>query len=248
MIKNLISISVVLIIILIINIQKKIDDISTDYGEVEFYYIPEISTLKMFSLGYSSFLADVYWIKGVLYFGKKATKTDEYPILIKTLDSKQKELTEAEKEKFKKLRKKYQYFYDFINIVTELDPYFKLPYIFGGLFLSMKAGNPYKAIEILEKGQKIYPNEWRIYYFKGFNYLFYLNDKRGALINFVKAANIPGCTEYAVKMAKALVRDYSKKELLKGFLEDYKKRDKKFEEEINRILEQIEKSKDEVSS
>ncbi|MFC1726329.1 hypothetical protein ACFL4T_11935 [candidate division KSB1 bacterium] len=221
-------------------IQKRIDQNSTDYGKTEFYYVPNGSTLKTFSLGYSAFLADIFWIKGVLYFGRKVQRVDDFPFLIKSLLDEVTVLSDEEQKKLEKQKERYKYLDNFIEIVTDLDPYFKLPYIFGGMFLSMKQGEPDKAIEVLSKGLKVYPDEWRFYYIKGFNYFFYKADKRNALINFVKAAGIPGSTKYAEKMANMLVEDFSKKKLLKEFLEDYKTQDKRFEKEINKILEQLE--------
>ena len=238
--KNLLYIFVFLILVFgVFNVQKQIDHLSGDYGKTEFYYVPNGSTLKTFSLGYSSFLADIFWIKGILYFGRKVQRVDDYPFLIKSLKDEKMVLSEEEKIKLEKQTERYKYLDKFIDIVTNLDPYFKLPYIFGGMLISMKQGDPDKAISVLSKGLEIFPNEWRFYYLKGFNYFFYKADKRNALINFVKAARIPGSTKYAEKMARMLVEDFSKKRMLKEFLEDFKTQDKRFEKEINKILEQL---------
>ena len=198
----------VIMIFTVFSLQKKIDSLSADSLDIEFYYLPHGKTLKSFSLGYAPLIADIFWIKGILYFGKHISDEDDFPFLLKTLESKPAGLSTADREDIRKQKERYKYLYDFVNIVTDMDPYFRYPYIFGGMFLSMKYGEADKAIEILNKGLQIYPNDWVLYYYRGFNYLFYKADRNNALVDFVKAASLPGNTIYTRKMAEALVKDF----------------------------------------
>ena len=138
----------VIMIFTVFSLQKGIDSLSADSLDIEFYYLPHGKTLKSFSLGYAPLIADIFWIKGILYFGKHISDEDDFPFLLKTLESKPAGLSTADREDIRKQKERYKYLYDFVNIVTDMDPYFRYPYIFGGMFLSMKYGEADKAIEI----------------------------------------------------------------------------------------------------
>src|SRR5437588_11692720 len=109
----------------------------------EVLYIPSARVLKRASLGYSGLLADIYWTRAVQYFGQKHHE-------------------EA-------LR--YDLLYPLLDITTDLDPHLIVAYEFGSVFLSQKppegAGQPDKAVALVEKGIRVNPDYWRLYFTLG---------------------------------------------------------------------------------
>lgn len=148
----------------------------------EVLYMPSATAIRRLSLGYTGVLADVYWTRAVQYFGNKhiqhATRFDLlYPLL---------------------------------NITTDLDPKLIVAYQDGSVFLSQKppwgAGQPDKAVPLLEKGIHNNPEYWRLYFTLGFvNYLD-RHDPKAAQKAFEAGAKVPGALPWmrvmAAKMAE----------------------------------------------
>lgn len=70
------------------------------------------------------------------------------------------------------------------NTITELEPMFYEAYLFGGQYLSVVKDDPLGAQVIYEKGLKSYPNDSRISFHNGFNYLFEFGDVDKAIYNY----------------------------------------------------------------
>src|ERR1041384_2295577 len=133
---------------------QKLDALRPQATLEEFLYIPNATVLRRMSLGYSGLLADIYWTRAVQYFGKRLThqvRSNRFDLL-----------------------------YPLLDITTSLDPYMIPAYRFGGTFLAQHlpsgAGQPEKAIAILEKGIARNPKDWRLYYDLGFVHYMELKD------------------------------------------------------------------------
>ena len=137
---------------LVIGIQnhEKGGGVPEDDPSRDLYYVPHPKYIKMLSGGFAAVASDIYWIKTVLYFGKRST-TDDLAMISRQLTENLENTAEYSEWK-KDVDARYKYLPDLITIVTELDPYFLQPYLFGGLILSMTAGRPEKSLEVLEKG------------------------------------------------------------------------------------------------
>ncbi len=104
--------------------------------------------VKGLSLEYAPLVADIYWTRVVQYFGNKhAAGQVDFRLLWPLLD-----------------------------VTSQLDPYLMPVYHSGSTFLSdaapRGAGDPDHAVELLERGIKANPDEWRLYYDLGFVYYF----------------------------------------------------------------------------
>src|SRR5206468_3826512 len=79
---------------------------------------------------------------------------------------------------------------------TSLDPHLIPAYEFGSTFLAQRppfgAGNPQKAIAILQKGIAQNPSEWKLYLDLGFVYYFEVKDYLAASRALQHAAEMPG--------------------------------------------------------
>ena len=91
-----------------------------------------------------------------------------------------------------------------LDVVTDLDPYFLDPYILAQGFFPWDAGQPKEAIRFLKKGFEHMPDQWRLPFYIGFNYFYFLGDygKGGEYI--MEAAKIPGSHGFLPALAARL--------------------------------------------
>src|SRR5437879_6721317 len=118
----------------------------------EVLYIPSPKAIKRLSLGYDGLLADVYWTRAVQYFGNKHhSNAENYKLLAPLLE-----------------------------ITTYLDPHLVVAYEFGANFLASPlpdgAGEPERAVQLVENGIRANPNAWTVYYNTGFIYYMDMNE------------------------------------------------------------------------
>lgn len=130
----------------------------------EVLYVPSGKVLKRMSLGYSGLLADIYWTRAVQYFGgKRLEDAERYDLLGPLLD-----------------------------ITTDLDPHLLIAYEDGSIFLSQPppkgAGDPEKAVALLEKGIRENPDEWQLYFSLGFVHYMDRKDYKAAALAFKRGA------------------------------------------------------------
>ena len=130
-------------------------------------YIPSAKALKRISLGYDGLLADIYWTRAVQYFGwKHKQKSRDYPLL-----------------------------YPLLDITTDLDPQLIVAYRFGATFLGQEppdgAGQPERAVDLIEKGIKANPDDWHLYYDLGFVYAMEMGNYQKAEQAFWRGSQVP---------------------------------------------------------
>jgi tetratricopeptide (TPR) repeat protein len=133
----------------------------------EALFVPSPSVVKKLSLGYTGLVADFYWTRAVQYFGGHHGQYS----------------------------KSYNLLYPLLDITTTLDPHLVVAYQFGSIFLSQPppegAGQPDKAIELVERGVRENPNEWRLYFNLGFIY-YDMGAYAQASEAFARGTRVPG--------------------------------------------------------
>ena len=85
--------------------------------------------MKVAVLGYNNVVADLYYLKAHQYVGTQEVRKADFPQL-----------------------------YPIIDLVTDLDPKFLTPHLFGGLVLSLSGMHVDESILILKKAYKMDPN------------------------------------------------------------------------------------------
>lgn len=132
--------------------------------------------------GFEGFLADVYWLRTVQYFGGQRLF--------------------AHGKHFELLR-------PLVEITTALDPRMEIAYRYGAVFLSeappVGAGRPREGIEVLREGAQRNPRSWRLRQNLGFFYFLYLRDARRAAAVLDQAADIPGAAFWLRTLAASLL-------------------------------------------
>jgi hypothetical protein len=148
-------------------------------------YLPSGKTVKRLSLGYSGLLADIYWTRAVQYFGAHHLEhAERYDLLAPLLD-----------------------------ITTDLDPHLIVAYENGSIFLSQKrpdgAGQPDKAVALIEKGIRANPTYWRLYFTLGFVHYMDRHDPEAAEQAFQRGSEVPGALPW-MKVMAARMAEHSK--------------------------------------
>jgi len=170
------KISLIIVLVLLpiswVYFQKKIDaKIGKDKKIENLVYIPSGRFLSVMTLGYRDVMADFLWMKTSIYFGSHF-QTD----------------------------KNYTWIYRLINSITDLDPSFDIPYVFGGIILANEVGNVEQSSDILFKGWKNIPNKWQFPFYIGFNNFFYDKNYKNAAKMIKAASELKGSPEYLKAM------------------------------------------------
>ena len=157
-------------------------------------------------------MADVFWVKASLYFG------EQY-------------LTD----------KNYTYLYHLLDFVTDLDPRFIVPYLFGGVVLPLEAKAVDEGIQLLEKGLSHIPDDWRIWFHLGFNYWYFLEDYETAAHYIEQAAVLPEAPPYLARFAASLYVKGGQKETAVAFLRQVYEQigNENLRKEIKKKIEEI---------
>ena len=139
--------------------------------------------VKGLSLEYAPLLADIYWTRVVQYFGNKhAGQQPDLRLLWPLLD-----------------------------VTSVLDPQLMPVYHFGSMFLSdaapRGAGRPDLAVELLERGLKANPDQWRLYYDLGFVYYFDMKDYPKASAAFYEGSKNPNALFWMKVMAARIATE-----------------------------------------
>ncbi len=134
-------------------------------------------TAKRLALSFDSLASDIYWIRTVIYYGgRRRAET----------------------------HRGYDQLYPLLDLVTSLDPHFKVAYRFGSLFLSEpppegRAG-PTKPSRS-SSGVSSRTGDWEYYQDIGFVHYWWRHDYKSAADWFKRAADRPGAPNWLIGLA-----------------------------------------------
>ena len=135
--------------------------------------------LKRVSLGFANVVADVYWIRAVVYYGGMRRAVDS--------------------------QRDFSLLDPLLTFVTTLDPKFRVAYRFGAIFLTEAypdgPGRPDLAIGLLLRGIAANPTAWEYFHDIGFVYYWWLQDYKTAAGWFAKGAQLPDAPEWLQPLA-----------------------------------------------
>jgi hypothetical protein len=156
---------------------RRLDRIRPQATLEDMLYINSPKIVKRASLGFDGLMACIYWTRTVQYFGHRHffsahTYNELAPLL---------------------------------EITTTLDPHLLPAYEFGASFLAPKppggAGEPARAIRLMEYGIEHNPDNWHLYYDLGFVYYTELKDYRNASEAFERGSKVPNAHPFMKLMA-----------------------------------------------
>lgn len=157
-------------------------------------YQPPNPTLWLYSgplanrlaLEFRSLVADVYWMRAVVYYGGRR-------------------LAIAKQENVAERTANFDLLYPLLDLVTSLDPHFKVAYRFGAIFLTeghpSGPGRPDLAIALLQRGIEQDAARWEYMEDIGFVYYWWLRDFQKAAMWFKRSSEQPGAPSWMGPLA-----------------------------------------------
>jgi hypothetical protein len=166
-------------------------------------YLPEPSKVRLLSLGHQPAMADLFWVRAVLYFAENL-----------------------------QIKSQFQWISDYIHIIIALDPDFEIIYKWGGMVMILKSSvvtpeQVFLANEILEKGALRFPEDSSFPMAAAANCGFYVKTQDPDLKKklddcqkrfFRMAADRPGAPYYAALLATQDQEDERSCQLLADLL------------------------------
>lgn len=145
-------------------------------------FLSSPKVIERASLGYNGLMACIYWTRAVQYFGfRHHYFATSYNLLAPLLE-----------------------------ITAHLDPQLIVAYEFGSSFLAPQpphgAGQPERAIELMEYGIQQNPDNWRLYYDLGFVYYMELHDYKKAGEIFERGSHVPNAHPFLKVLAAQMAQ------------------------------------------
>jgi tetratricopeptide (TPR) repeat protein len=160
----------------------RIDQLRPQATIEDVLYLNSPKVLKRASLGYDGLLADIYWTRAVQYFGGRHHDQEQ----------------------------SYNLLYPLLEITTHLDPQLTVAYQFGASFLAPPppdgAGQPERAIQLMEYGIQNNPNDWKLYYDLGFVNYMNLKDYPKAADAFERGSKVPNAHPFMRLLAAQMAQ------------------------------------------
>ena len=154
---------------------------STRSTSSEEVFLPKPQLAKLASLGFDAVLSDYYWIQAIYKVGATHERPEEFAPYISKI----------------------------IDVVTTLDPYVGHPYRFGAAWLTDSPESVRKANDLLRRGIEYHPDDWRNYFYLGYNLFYYLNENEAAAEALERATEIEGSPAYLPRLVARLRSEYA---------------------------------------
>ena len=121
-------------------VQGRIDQRLGEFrAQEEVLYVWSGEKLRRLASGFEDFLADIYWLRTVQYFGGQRRFSHE---------------------------KRFELLEPLTDVTTALDPRLEIAYRYGAIFLSeawpIGAGRPQAGVALLQRGAEANPGAWRL--------------------------------------------------------------------------------------
>jgi len=139
-------------------------------------FVPEPQAARIASLGFEAVAADYYWLQAIQAVGG---------------------MTIVDEDLARHLGK-------LIDVVTTLDPWVGHPYRFAAIWMTEGEANVRTAIDLLHRGIEHHPDEWRNWFYLGFNHFYYLGENAEAADALETASNLPGSPVYLPRLVARL--------------------------------------------
>ncbi len=161
-----------LIFFLLIGYSQFLYDSNTDYFKKRdtFLALPSGKTIKIFTFGNSELAADILYIWSIQFFS-------DYNLL-----------------------NSQDFIEDIYNVITDVSPRFKDPYLMGSTIMAIELNKIEMAIRLLQKGADNIPEEWIFDFESGYYTSKYLKDYKKAEMFYKKASEKEGAPKFISRM------------------------------------------------
>lgn len=155
-------------------------------------FIPlNASALRLVAPADSGFLADLLWIRTAYYFGRHALTDRQYP-----------------------------YMFHLLDLITDLSPFWILPYQFAAVILPTEIDNVDDGMYFITKGLIYHPTDWRLWFFKGFYLWKFQGDTISAAESIHQASLMPEAPVFIARLAATFATRAGQRELAIRFLDE----------------------------
>ena len=161
--------------------------------EQRILYLPSGELLAPACLGFDGMVADLLWIRAIMYFGSHHDMTED--------------------------ENWYVWLYCMIDLVTDLDPDFISPFKYGGLMLHLQSDWVEPANLLMAKGMNHNPDEWFFPFTLAMNY-YSREDYERAAEYAQMAAVLPDAPFYLPNLAASMLNDTDREEVSLQFLKE----------------------------
>jgi hypothetical protein len=156
---------------------RHLDQVHPKASIEDVLYVDSPKVVKRASLGFDGLMACIYWTRTVQYFGHRHMN---------------------HQQTFNELA-------PLLEITTTLDPNLLPAYEFGASFLAPAppngAGEPARAVQLMNYGIAHNPGDWHLYYDLGFVYYTELRDYKQAAEVFARGSQVPNAYPFMKVMA-----------------------------------------------
>ena len=136
----------------------------------------------------------------------------------------------------------YDHLSDLLSTVIRFDPRFVIPYLLGGILLGDSPDHAGAALDLLARGERQFPSEWRIPFYAAYiNYFSLGNPEEGGMA-LLRATRIPGSPAYFPLLASRMLAEGNRPDTALVFLQEMMARETdprrkvSLEERIRRVI------------
>jgi tetratricopeptide (TPR) repeat protein len=176
-------------------------------------FVPRPEVARVASLGFEALVADYYWLQAVQIVGGAENPVRYAPLIGRLID-----------------------------VVTSLNPWVGHPYRFAAIWMIDSPESVRHANQLLERAIRHHPDDWRQYFYLGFNHFFYLEDNEAAAAVLERAIALRGAPLYLKRLVARLKAQADGLETGATFLRELIQttRSKKARAKYERALDEIE--------
>jgi len=138
--------------------------------------VPEPQVARVLAMGFDSVVSDYYWLKAVQMAGGASAPGPEQGAYVGRL----------------------------VDLVTYLNPHVGHAYRFAAVWLTQSEQEVREANRILRRGIEYHPDEWRNWFYLGFNQFYYLDQTEEASRTLSVASQLPGAPAYLSRLVARL--------------------------------------------
>jgi hypothetical protein len=148
------------------------------------------------SFGFRNFLGDIAWLEAVQVSGNRKMTRNDYDRLS-----------------------------DLLSTVVRFDPRFTVPYLLGGIVLGDSPDHADDALDLLVRGERQFPLDWRFPFYTGYVLYFSLGNPEEGGMALLRAARIPGSPEYFPLLASRMLSEGHRPATALAFLQEMARRE-----------------------
>lgn len=149
---------------------------SGEQKKLQSSFIQLSNWLPYFTFGYNQLLADFAWLGFIQTIGESRVKSNQDILII----------------------------YDYLDLITLLDPEFIKPYWFAAFTLGGDFHRPWMAQRLIDRGLKAHQENWYLPYIAGVNQYLFAHKEVEAARYYRMAAKFPDAPKWLTRQAEIL--------------------------------------------